>query len=76
MALAKAYGTRIRDGRYLLNIAVPVELRALYSGKDGRTNALGTANPRAAANPMTTAKAKLIEQKERPSDSCGPVCID
>lgn len=64
MALAKVSGTRIRGGRYFYNIAIPADLRPLYGDKDRLTDAIGTADPRQAADAVTTAKAKLIDQKK------------
>ncbi|MEM7058974.1 MAG: site-specific integrase [Pseudomonadota bacterium] len=61
MPLPRVSGTRIRGKRYSLNLAVPVELQPRY-GRDRLTDAIGTADPNAAEDAVTLAKAKFIQE--------------
>lgn len=64
MALAKVSGTKIRGGVYHLNLAISPEIRHLYQGRVLLTGTLKTADPKVAANGVTLARAKMIQQAE------------
>ena len=64
MALAKVSGTKIRGGTYHLNIAIPPPIRHLNEDRDLLTGSLKTSDPKVAANGVTLARAKMIQQME------------
>ena len=63
MALQAVSGARIRGVRYFLNIAIPAPLRGMYDGKATLNTAIGTADPRIAAQAVITAKADMIARQ-------------
>lgn len=63
MALQAVSGTRIRGGRYFLNIAVPAPLRGFYAGKATLNTAIGTGDARVAAQAVITAKAHMLARE-------------
>lgn len=64
MAQTKVPGTKIRGGTYHLNIAIPPGIRHLHQGRALLTGTLGTSDAKVAANGVTVARARLIEQAQ------------
>jgi len=72
MAQKAIAGTRLRGGRYYLNLTIPAELRHLYRSADGKerlvlTDTLATADPKIAERRVTVQKARFIEEAEAAS---------
>ena len=65
MASQKVEGTRIRGGRYFLNLHIPAELQPAFGGRDRLTTSLKTADPTVAKEGVITAQAELIKRKRR-----------
>ena len=61
MVLKSIEGTKVRGGVYQLNLRIPAELVEAYGGKSHLRRSLKTADPKAAMQAVTLAKAELIE---------------
>ncbi len=64
MALPAVAGTKIRGGRYFLNLHIPASIQAAFGGKDRLTASLKTSDPVVAKKGVILAQAKLIEAEE------------
>lgn len=70
MTLPTVKGTRIRGNRYSLNLAVPILLQPKY-GRDRLTDAIRTADPKAAGDAVTRAKARFLEELDELKNKAG-----
>ncbi|WP_167647625.1 DUF6538 domain-containing protein [Mameliella alba] len=65
MALPKVDGTKVRGGRYHLNLRIPADAASEYPGKTHLRRSLQTADPGEATRLVTLARAELIEAAGR-----------
>lgn len=61
MALPTVEGTKLRNGRYYLNLRIPAEAAASFPGKTHLRDSLKTSDEKIAKRGVILAKAKLIE---------------